>query len=124
MALRCARLLQNEETIFLILGGMYRDGTLLDRKDFYLLGRLALFRQEYLWAEEIFQTFLDDAAAAKPRFTSLLWNTLSRPLKSTASPMRSTGGSLTSAQKLAALGAFRDGCPVLTQRAASLRTGY
>ena len=34
MALRCARLLQDEDTIFLILGGMYRDGTLLDRKDF------------------------------------------------------------------------------------------
>jgi superfamily II DNA or RNA helicase len=72
MALRCARLLQDENTIFLILGEMYRDGTLLDRKDFYLLGRLALFRQDYLWAEEIFQTFLDDAAAKKPRLKGRL----------------------------------------------------
>ncbi len=67
LALECAGILQDEATLLQLLVEMYRDGTLVAREGYLLLGRVALAQQDYALAEAVLQALLDDAALGKPR---------------------------------------------------------
>ncbi len=66
LALECAEILQDETTFLLLLKEMYRDGTMVAREGYLLLGRVALAQQDYALAQEVYKTLLDDAALEKP----------------------------------------------------------
>jgi superfamily II DNA or RNA helicase/tetratricopeptide (TPR) repeat protein len=72
VALDCARILQDDETLLILLTGMYRDGALAAREGYLFLGRTALAQQEYALAEEVYMAILDDAASGKPRLKGRL----------------------------------------------------
>jgi superfamily II DNA or RNA helicase len=67
IALRCASTLNDQAALLLLLGQLYRAGSLTTRNDHFLLGRLALASKDYRFAGEVFEVLLADAGSKPPR---------------------------------------------------------
>ena len=67
LALRCASTLNDQPALLLLLGRLYREGSLTTRNDHFLLGRLALASKDYRLAIEVFELLLADAGSKSPR---------------------------------------------------------
>ena len=67
LALRCASTLNDQPALLLLLGRLYREGSLTTRNDHFVLGRLAFGSKDYRLAIEIFELLLADAGSKSPR---------------------------------------------------------